>query len=151
VILLYSSRTADDSPAEPNTAGRTFAEAVLRGLQSQLKAEAAERSRTRPAEDEERFEKRMCRTGLEVYSHAVSATVDWLETEQDKARQVLSADADEKGNFKIVAPPGSYILLTQGRAGFYDAAWWANVGVRSGEVLTVKLAKPVKSCLDSGR
>jgi hypothetical protein len=93
----------------------------------------------------------MCRTGLQVYSQAMSATIEWLQTEQDKARQVVSTDADEKGNFKILVPPGSYILLAQGRAGFNDAAWWANVGVRAGEVLTVKLAKPVKSCLDSSR
>jgi len=151
VILLFSARTPDDTPAEPNTAGRTFAEAVLRNMQSQMKAESAERSRTRAVEDEERFEKRMCRTGLQVYSQAEVATIDWLETETDKGHQLVSADADEEGNFKMTAPPGSYILLAQGRAGFNDAAWWANVAVRSGEVTTVKMATPVKSCLDSAR
>jgi hypothetical protein len=150
IILLYSGRTPDQAEAEPNTAGMKFAEELVQAQTTQLKAESAERNRTRPAEDEERFEKRMCRTALQVHSQAALTTLNWLGTEGNKA-QVVSADADEEGNFKIVAPPGNYILLAHGRAGFNDAAWWTSVGVRSGEVTTLKLAHPAKACLDTTR
>ena len=151
VILFYSGRMPDQVEAEPNTAGRKFAEELLGAQEIQVNAERAERNRTRPAEDEERFERRMCRTALQVYNQAALATLNWLETEGNKAHQVVNADADEEGNFKMVAPQGNYILLAHGRAGFNDAAWWSNVAVRSGEVSTVKLAKPAKACLDSTR
>jgi hypothetical protein len=151
IILLYSGRTPDQAEAEPNTAGMKFAEELVQAQTIQLKAEIAERNRTRPAEDEERFERRMCRTALQVYSQAALTTLNWLGTEGNKSHQVVNAEADEEGNFKIVAPQGSYILLAHGRAGFNDAAWWASVGVKSGEVVTVKLPNPAKACLDTTR
>jgi hypothetical protein len=151
IILLYSGRTPDQAEAEPNTAGMKFAEELVQAQTIQLKAEAAERSRTRPLEDEERFERRMCRTALQVYAQAGLTTLNWLGTEGNKAHPVVNAEADEEGNFKIVAPPGNHILLAHGRAGFNDAAWWTSVGVKSGEVATVKVAKPAKACLDTAR
>jgi hypothetical protein len=98
----------------------------------------------------ERYNKALeCRKGLEVYTNALSAALDSAKA-AGKANQFLSAETDEEGNFKMVAPPGAYRLLARGRAGFNDAVWTSgiyDIEVKSGAETAVKLGKPEKTCL----
>jgi hypothetical protein len=88
-----------------------------------------------------------CEKELLLYSTALVETLTWAKTE-NKTIQAIFADADEEGNFKIAAPPGRYVLVAHGRAGFNDAFWMNGwVTVKFGEETTVKMARPEKSCL----
>jgi hypothetical protein len=68
-----------------------------------------------------------------------------------KQWQIVPADADEDGVFKItVARPGVYILLVHGKAGFNDAFWVSgDLIVKLGTETSIKLSQPQKSCMDS--
>ena len=62
--------------------------------------------------------------------------------------QLLSAQADEEGQFRIVVPrSGKYMLTVRGRAGFNEAFWSADIIVATGAEAVVKLGQPEKACL----
>jgi hypothetical protein len=90
----------------------------------------------------------VCRRELLLYDEAVGETEQWA-TGQKKTSQIVCADADEEGYFKMTAPVGTYTLIARGRAGFNEAFWKAGdwVNAEAGTETTIKLTSPEKSCL----
>jgi hypothetical protein len=89
----------------------------------------------------------VCLKELTAYENAVIGTLAWGKENPTRSSQILYADADEEGAFKIPAQPGIYTLVASGRAGFNEAFWDAEVTVEPGTETTVKLASPKKACL----
>ncbi len=89
-----------------------------------------------------------CRKRLLSYDRALMETLKWGEVE-NLTGQILRADADEEGNFKIgTVRPGRYILVVRGRTGLNDALWSKDdIAVESGAETAVKLASPERACL----
>jgi hypothetical protein len=89
-----------------------------------------------------------CLEQLLEYDKALIETLKCCQYER-KADQIVFADADEEGNFKIsVTPAGIYTLVARGRAGFNEALWQGGqITIDSGMETTVKLSAPEKSCL----
>jgi hypothetical protein len=82
-----------------------------------------------------------------TYDKALVGTLHWAQDEK-KLNQIVLANADEEGLFKVSAGPGRYSLLIIGRAGFNDAVWLADeVSLEGGKETTIKLSSPKKSCL----
>jgi hypothetical protein len=105
----------------------------------EISAEAVEHRRLSDSVD--------CLKGLAAYGNAVVGTLTWGKENPTKIGQILYADADEEGTFKIPAQPGMYLLYASGRAGFNEAFWEAEITVEPGTETTVKLASPKKACL----
>jgi hypothetical protein len=87
-----------------------------------------------------------CLKGLAAYGNAVVGTLTWGKENPTKISQILYADADEEGNFKIPAQPGMYLLFASGRAGFNEAIWEAKITVEPEAETKVKLASPKEAC-----
>jgi hypothetical protein len=88
----------------------------------------------------------MCRRELQYYDRALLAARKW-RWEHREWDQLLSAQADEEGLFKIVVPhSGEYFLIARGRAGFNEAFWSADVATGA-EAVVLKLAQPEKACV----
>jgi hypothetical protein len=98
-----------------------------------------------------------CRKGLMAYRKSLADTLKWAsqkeEWSEDRTWQVVLADTDEDGVFKIaVARPGVYILLAHGQAGFNDAFWVTDsFTVNLGAETVLKLSIPEKACLVDGQ
>ncbi|SPE17998.1 exported hypothetical protein [Candidatus Sulfotelmatomonas gaucii] len=90
----------------------------------------------------------LCRRGLLVYQNALVDTLKWASSE-NKDWQIVRADADEDGAFKVaIRRPGVYTLLVRGHAGFNDAFWESGpLTVTPGGEIAVKLSSPEESCL----
>jgi len=108
-------------------------------LSGEISAETVESRRLSDSVD--------CLKGLAAYRDAVVGTLTWGKEHPTKIGQILYADADEEGNFKIPAQPGMYLLFASGRAGFNEAFWEAEITVEPGTETTVKLASPKEACL----
>ncbi len=93
----------------------------------------------------------LCRRELMAYQKALVDTLQWAGSEH-KEWQVVNADADEDGAFRIPLPhSGTYRLIAHGRAGFNDAFWTSDdFFVAAGSESSVKLSQPEKSCLAIG-
>jgi hypothetical protein len=90
----------------------------------------------------------VCLKELGGYYQALSAATKWEQDNPKKSNQMIPVEADEEGNFKVSAPPGVYILIARGRAGFNQAVWLQrDVVVEPGKETTIKLSSPEKACL----
>ena len=89
----------------------------------------------------------VCRKELIGYDGTILETMKWAEA-QNKIWQVIVAQADEEGTFKITVPhPGAYKMLIRGKAGLNDAFWTDDIVVNPGVETKVKLSSPEKACL----
>ncbi len=85
----------------------------------------------------------VCEKELVVYNKAVLEAIKWVESGQ-KTSQILSNHTDEEGNFKTTAvPPGRYLLVAYGRAGFNEAVWQqSGIDVQPEMETKLKLSEP---------
>ena len=130
VYLFYAGRNDEEAKT---SVGMTWLNENVAAVEAQVKLVEAERE--------------TCAADMLTYDKAILATLKWGE-DQKKANQILTADADEEGNFKITSvTPGFYVLLARGRSGFSEGIWSQTIKVESGREAIVKLASPEKACL----
>jgi hypothetical protein len=152
VYLLYTSRSVKTANANPEdaTAGAAWLDNHNKAMEDYTKALVEEgMPDSLSSSQREGLRRMMCRKHLLTYTVALTATVTWSSSNEDKLWQILFTDADENGVFKITVPhPGAYTILAEGHAGFNDAFWELdNVIVNPGITKTVKLSSPKESCL----
>jgi hypothetical protein len=139
-----STQDADrDSEEALNTAGMAWLKAQTKAARERLEETIRDVREGRSLTDALK-----CRRELLTEDAALIETLEWGESAK-RPGQILTADADEEGNFKVASVrPGRYILVARGRAGFNDALWVNNsLTVEPGTEVTVKLASPQKTCL----
>jgi hypothetical protein len=92
----------------------------------------------------------ICHKELLVYQSSLVEALKWV-SDKHKEWQVIRADTDEDGVFKIVVDrPGKYILLAHGQAGFNDAFWVSDdFAVKSESEISLKVSNPKEACLVS--
>jgi|ERR1019366_3416257 hypothetical protein len=153
VYVLYTSRIVKTANANPEdmTAGAAWLDNHNKAMEDYTKYLVQEgMPDSLSSSQREGLRRMMCRKHLLTYTTALTATVEWSTSNNgDRIWQILFADADENGVFKVtVLHPGIYTILAEGRAGFNDAFWdLKNVAVGSGVTKTVKLSRPEESCL----
>ncbi len=133
VYLIFegSVKTSPQSPPEDGTAGWVFNDAALDNF---LKAEKAT-TKILP-----------CRQKLLALDQSIKDTTEWVLASK-KPKQLLFADADEEGYFRILnVPAGRYKVEARGQAGANDASWSADITVNQGEEVSLKLASPGLAC-----
>lgn len=159
VYLLWEYHSLEEAKAEEkNGIHRPFAELTfLTERNKAMAVETLEMDRDAAANNYW-SESKSCSKDLEVFDKAILATMQWA-VDQKMDYEVLNANADEEGNFKITGVrAGIYDLIARGRAGFNEAFWRTadvesglqDIKVAPGMETTVKLASPVKSCLKLG-
>lgn len=141
VYLLYWYRNSQGKELDlDSSAGSTYLS---------HRVEASEKVSNAPEQERVNWSKsERCSKWLSAYNKAVKDTLKWTMDEK-KEWQVLLADADEEGKFRITVPrAGGYVLLVRGQAGFNQAAWEeVNVSVKPGVETALKLASPKEACL----
>jgi len=101
-----------------------------------------------PSDSDENLQ---CREDLLDIDTSINDTLHWA-LDNHKEKQILVADGDEEGTFRIAkVPAGDFRIVARGQAGANDAVWDAFVAVSAGKTTTVKLAVPGKSCLADQR
>lgn len=136
------SRSANKNPSDEDSAGMAWLDERTKALEAYTK--------DLEGNGESWSESLSCQKELLTYRHAIVKTLEWAQAEK-KSWQVISAQTDEDGNFRIPIPrPGKYVVLVRGRAGFNEAVWQdTDLEITPGQVTTVKLASPEKACLDT--
>lgn len=145
VYAFYIYRSvafANKNPSDENSAGMTWMKQRLKAMEELSKDLGGSADFSESVN---------CLKELQTYSDAIVETLKWADAEK-KAWQVISAQTDEEGNFRVSIPhPGKYLVLVRGRAGLNEAVWQSGVEgviIAHGQDTNVKLASPEKSCLD---
>lgn len=87
-----------------------------------------------------------CLSELKNFQTKLKDTLYWAEANK-KQGQVVSADVDEEGRFKIShLRPGQYGVVVAGRAGIYEAWWQSTVLLTADKTTSIKLPKPETAC-----
>jgi len=134
---------------EENTAGATWLRADLGGVTRAMK-DGLERVKNDHSVAEADVDENLeCRGEMVAHDKAMLSTMEWVQ-QNKRLKQLLTADADEDGIFRITrVPAGHYTLVARGHAGTNDAFWSSEITVKSGSAISVKLSAPEKSCLVS--
>ena len=142
VHILYLHGVGRARPAgEGETAGMIYMEESNKASElymKQLDASGASWS-----------DKMLCMNDLHTFEPVILKVIDWASVHK-KTAQLISTQTDEEGRFSTLAPPGEYIVLVRGRAGYNEALWDTNplndIQVGPGARVEVKLGSPTKSC-----
>jgi hypothetical protein len=147
LFYLRGLKIAEANEEDQNSAGMAWLTEEAKALKELNEALLKE---TREIMTMQRYspwsESVVCLKELTAYQNAVIGTLTWGQESPTRSSQILYADADEEGAFKIPAQPGTYTLVASGRAGFNEAFWEAEVTVEPGTETTVKLPSPKKAC-----
>ena len=137
-----TAQTPTDSEEALNTAGMAWLTARADEAKKRL-----EETRRDVREGLDLTDSIRCRREILGEDMALLKTLEWSESAK-KGDQILTADADEDGNFKVpTVPPGRYILVARGHAGFNEALWINDsLTVEPGTEITLKLASPKVAC-----
>ena len=156
IYVLYVRRTleagAKRSEAEQNEVrvALVWLDAVANALaeRKKLLAEAVG-GQNSGIDSDQRWAALLCRTGLLAYEKGLDGVLRWALDNPKKADQMIRADSDEEGRFKISVPPAEYYLVVRGRAGSYEAVWEEHdLTVTSGMETNIALGSPKEACLD---
>jgi len=139
IYLLYQGR---GEHIEEKSADDHYSITSLTALDKRLKERIAS-AQAGTVEDEDL----QCRESLLDTDQSLVDTAQWA-LDNKKAKQVLMAEGDEEGHFKVSkVPVGHYRLVARGQAGANDAYWESFIVVKAGMATSAKLTSPGKSCL----
>jgi hypothetical protein len=141
IYLLYEGHRSGH--VDPSSAEEHYTKVSLEAIGKQLNAKGELLARGLTGDE-----------GLECRRSLLDIDQNLLDTQQwaldnKKIKQVLTAQGDEEGYFKITrVPAGNYRIVARGHAGANDAFWESLfVVVKSETSTSLKLIKPGKSCL----
>jgi hypothetical protein len=148
LFYLRGLKIAEANEEDQNPAGLAWLKEVGKALKELIEATEKKTNEIMTGQPYAPWsESVVCLRELTAYQGAVIGTLTWGQENPTRSNQILYADADEEGVFKIPAQPGTYTLVASGRAGFNEAFWEAEVTVEPGTETTVKLPSPKKACL----
>jgi hypothetical protein len=144
-IMYRSTKKQAEEDARPSTAGEKMVGNLTDASLQSAKLRAEVLAKT--TEVNQTIEGVLCAREMVFFAMAILSTTKWAK-DNDKIGQVLVADADEDGQFRIArVPVGLYTVLVSGRAGMYDALWEErDVEIHPGKATSIKMSDPQKAC-----